>query len=255
MGLERVGKEDCLRAASDGDVETLRRFLLAAEKAEDFPEAPLRRVSRELILALFSAAIENDQSAIVDALLSPAVRDVAYIGSDDLSELLARSVVEDQDAITSTLLKNGADANALTALGSDAEDELQPLLHLAAQLGALEMVQRLVEHGANVHARRDRDGATALHVAARQNEPDLVQLLVKHGADVNAMDRVHGDTALHVAAKRGAKRAAMALVRCGASLGLCNALGSTPSRLAEVEGHKQLQELLRAKPATPAELT
>ncbi|GLD94647.1 hypothetical protein PINS_up003271 [Pythium insidiosum] len=156
------------------------------------------------------------------------------------------AVVEDHDDIASSLLENGADANAVTALASEDDDELQPLLHVATQLGAVELVQRLVDHGVDVHARRDRDGATALHVAARQDEPELVRLLVQHGADVNAADRERGDTPLHVAAKRGAKSALKALVDCGADRLKRNDLGSTARRLAELEGHRELQTLLES---------
>ncbi|KAJ3049788.1 hypothetical protein HK097_009216 [Rhizophlyctis rosea] len=60
-------------------------------------------------------------------------------------------------------------------------------LCLAAYLGKAELVQTLLEEGANVNA-RDRNGATPLMYAARDGHVDVVNVLLRHQADVNLAD-------------------------------------------------------------------
>uniref|UniRef100_A0A914C505 Ankyrin repeat protein n=1 Tax=Acrobeloides nanus TaxID=290746 RepID=A0A914C505_9BILA len=71
-------------------------------------------------------------------------------------------------------------------------------LHLAAEGGYLDVVQCLVEHGADVNV-KSNDGKTVLHWAARSNL-DVVRWLVEHGADVNVKSN-DGKTVLHWAAQ------------------------------------------------------
>lgn len=63
-------------------------------------------------------------------------------------------------------------------------------LHAAAGSGNAEVVQMLLDAGAEVNARSQRNN-TALHVAAGRGHSEVVALLLAHGADVNAESR-HG---------------------------------------------------------------
>uniref|UniRef100_A0A8C5WFW3 Ankyrin repeat and SOCS box containing 10 n=1 Tax=Leptobrachium leishanense TaxID=445787 RepID=A0A8C5WFW3_9ANUR len=49
-----------------------------------------------------------------------------------------------------------------------------------------QVCQRLVEGGANIHI-RDNDQQSPLHLACKSANPQIVQLLLEHGAEVNAM--------------------------------------------------------------------
>jgi Ankyrin repeats (3 copies)/Ankyrin repeat len=55
----------------------------------------------------------------------------------------------------------------------------------------------LLERGADVNARADKDDSTALHWASRYGALEIVRLLLEHGADVEAVS-VGGETALQV---------------------------------------------------------
>ena len=67
----------------------------------------------------------------------------------------------------------------------------------ATSNGDLEMVQLLLENGANIEA-RDQRGETALMMAIRKDDLEMVQLLLEHGANIEARDQ-RGETALMIA--------------------------------------------------------
>ncbi|KAL1694048.1 ankyrin repeat protein, partial [Schizophyllum commune] len=70
---------------------------------------------------------------------------------------------------------------------------------LASVHGHLDMVQSLLERGADIHVHHGLGGMSALHAAAAAGHPDVVQLLLDSGSDPN--DRLDGQwTALHLAA-------------------------------------------------------
>lgn len=77
------------------------------------------------------------------------------------------------------------------------------LLAVAVDGGRLDMVQLLLDSGADITA-RSRHGEAPLQMAARGGHVALAQLLLGAGADVNAEPGYWtGQTALHAAAKRG----------------------------------------------------
>ncbi|KAF4335675.1 woronin body major [Fusarium beomiforme] len=75
------------------------------------------------------------------------------------------------------------------------------LLNAAAQ-GDIEELRKLCEDGVRLN-RRDRLGYTALHEAICFGHYNLVEFLINHGADVNATVTHGGDTGLHAAIQRG----------------------------------------------------
>ena len=81
----------------------------------------------------------------------------------------------------------------------------------------------LIEHGADVKA-QDETQSTPLHMASYSGIPDLVQLLIEHGANANGPDRDRSQrTPLHLASSRvSAKITSLFLVedRCKCAGGL-----------------------------------
>jgi ankyrin repeat protein len=74
-------------------------------------------------------------------------------------------------------------------------DGLRKTLHDACGEGSVEVVQSLLDEGADVN-QRDGDHATALDVASANGELEVAKLLIKYGADVNCRDKI-GWTPLH----------------------------------------------------------
>ncbi|XP_041128587.1 ankyrin repeat and SOCS box protein 9-like isoform X2 [Polyodon spathula] len=74
---------------------------------------------------------------------------------------------------------------ALLHHGADIDHNIKHLgtpLYVACTKQNLESVKKLLELGANLNT----EGDTPLHAAVRASKPDLVQLLLDHGADVKA---------------------------------------------------------------------
>ncbi|WP_243518789.1 MULTISPECIES: ankyrin repeat domain-containing protein, partial [unclassified Candidatus Cardinium] len=100
----------------------------------------------------------------------------------------------------------------------------------------MEIIQYLVEHGADINEGSDRllpginlfrgmdFTGTPLHKAAFNRSLPTVKCLVEHGADVNAKN-FDGDTPLHMAACFGCMEIIQYLVEHGADIHAKNDLG------------------------------
>jgi len=114
--------------------------------------------------------------------------------------------------IVEFLLNHGADTE------SEIFDGETPLLVAArfAINGKYETIKTLLEHGAKVN-HKDKDSRTALHYAAMYSGKEVMNLLISYGADVNARDKDQ-TTPLHQAAMLNNIEAAKALVEHGADI-------------------------------------
>jgi len=120
--------------------------------------------------------------------------------------------------IVEDLLDKGANAN------SQNEDGVTALSY-AADRGHEEIVKKLIIHGANVNARSDI-GSTPLINASFMGHLRIVKLLIANGADVNIQSN-EGTTALMNAAAHGYKEIVEVLLANGAELNTCEECGLT----------------------------
>ena len=125
------------------------------------------------------------------------------------------------------LLEHGADVNAQANI-----DHPTPL-HLASYWGGIKVAQLLLDHGANINV-RDETGQTQLHRALinmeyefKDGNSDDMKFLLDHGADVDALDNNHS-TPLHLALHSGSAEAARLLLEYGASMHVKNKQDQTP---------------------------
>ncbi|MBM3572314.1 MAG: hypothetical protein FJX52_08140 [Alphaproteobacteria bacterium] len=103
-----------------------------------------------------------------------------------------------------------------------------------------ELVQRLVEKGADIHA------PGVLQSAAFNGRLEHIDYLLAKGADINARNR-YGNTCMHVVAGRGNVSALKWLLERGADPLLEGEGDSTPLALAIERGHTEAAELLRSE--------
>jgi len=93
---------------------------------------------------------------------------------------LGLSCFFNQEEIAKFLLEKGADPN----IASNNDFKVAPL-HSAAAISQIEIVNILLQNGANVNAQQS-SGVTALHSAAHNGATKIVKLLLKNGADKTA---------------------------------------------------------------------
>lgn len=124
------------------------------------------------------------------------------------------------------------------------DDSKSRALVLAARTGNSSVVASLIEQGA-VDWRDDR-GCTALDWAASQGDIDIVQLLLDHGADTKARD-TRSNTALHWAVAYAP--IVQLLIDQGVELDVQNNEGQTPLMWSSHDGHTETSILLLANHA------
>ncbi|XP_033757082.1 poly [ADP-ribose] polymerase tankyrase-1-like [Pecten maximus] len=123
-------------------------------------------------------------------------------------------------------------------------------LHFAAGFGRKDVVEHLLECGANVHA-KDDGGLISLHNACSFGHAEVVQLLLRNGGDANARDNWNY-TPLHEAAIKGKIDVCIVLLQHFADPNIRNTDGkmavdlADPSAKAVLTGEYKKDELLEA---------
>jgi len=121
-------------------------------------------------------------------------------------------------------------------------------LHHAAGFGDVATIKLLLDNGANVNAKNDRE-STPLHWAVGSEEK--VRLLLDRGADINAR-QADGRSTLYQAASMAARNSASVvrlLLEKGADPNLATMTGVSPLMTAAGHGDVEVMRLLIAKKA------
>lgn len=101
----------------------------------------------------------------------------------------------------------------------------------AARNGHLDVVQYLVEHGADINKRDNNRDKTPLTAAAFKGHADIIEYLLQHGAEINDQS-INKWTALHDAAYIGCFECVKALVDHKADLHIRNERGESAAETA-----------------------
>ncbi|KAJ5095894.1 hypothetical protein NUU61_005250 [Penicillium alfredii] len=129
------------------------------------------------------------------------------------------------DEMVEFLLENGANGNAVTADG-------QTALHLATQNGHRKCMKVLCSRRVDTQI-VDENGATSLLAAVgTATDESTVPLLVRNKADVNFQNLKTGNTALHLAVEWRRPRIILFLLEKRAAIDITNNEGLTPLQLA-----------------------
>lgn len=105
-------------------------------------------------------------------------------------------------------------------------------LHLAAGLGRLDMVERILHKHDAILTKMDRWRRTPLHVATEAGHLEIVRLLLNQNATVlNQVDK-SGFTPLHTACERGRMDLILLFLDSGAKVDSADVKGSTPLHIA-----------------------
>ncbi len=136
----------------------------------------------------FHYAIKKGDKEAVELMIKHGA-DVNTRGYREISATTI-AILESQADIVRLLLDNGSNANAsIGYLGLEGLGNKPSLIHLAASVGNVDIIQFLLERGANINENAYGDSLnkwTPLHVAAEKRNLEAVKFLIKSGADINA---------------------------------------------------------------------
>ena len=137
--------------------------------------------------------------------------------------------------VVQLLLEHGANINAEGG-------EFGNALQVASYNGSKEVVQLLLEHGANINAEGGHFG-NALQAASYNGGKEMVQLLLEHGAKINAEGGKYGN-ALQAASYHGSKEVVQLLLEHGANINAEGGHFGNALQAASCYGGKQVVQLL-----------
>jgi cytohesin len=195
-------------------------------------------------------ALKEENVEAATYFLTAAEVDVRGVLDADMYTALHYAVNKNYTDIVQSLLERGANYNAQD------KDGCTPL-HTAARKGNFECVKMLLTKGAASSIKTTRYFHTPLHLAAVNGQQDIVKILLEKGADVFAQDK-DGCTSLHYAAKNGFKEVVLMLLdKIGNTNPNTTGINAraksdyTPLHFAIVQGHKDIAELLLDRNADP----
>lgn len=159
-----------LRAAALGGHEKIIHLLL---KPEHRPS-----LSRGEYLRAILAGVRGGHLNIINVLLQAEDESLQSLGAFQ-EEMLWEAVRHNQEGVIRMLLDNGVNVNATTY--TDGRDH-GTALHIAASQGYHQLVQILLNHGADVNQGESLRSIAPINAAARGGHEEVVQILLDHGA-------------------------------------------------------------------------
>ncbi|KAJ1547766.1 Protein tanc2, partial [Nowakowskiella sp. JEL0078] len=143
--------------------------------------------------------------------------------------------------VVEVLIEFGANVNAITK-----GNKMTPLIE-ASKMGHLQVVSRLIEAGAYIFM-GDNMGKTPLHYAAKNGRFEIVVKLLSLGADTEWTDSSL-NTPLHYACGYGWKKISNILIEYGnANINALNCWKYAPIAIADLKGHREIVKYLLNNP-------
>ncbi|MCJ1295195.1 hypothetical protein MMC34_006757 [Xylographa carneopallida] len=185
-------------------------------------------------------AVENGHGDVVTFLLDMGADIEAKDDKNNETPLTTASRFGQMDVVE-ILLKKGASIDGGRLDG-------EPILLSAAWCENTGLVDLLLQYGADVDARLQRNGATSLNEAARHGHDAMMQCLLQGGADIEAKD-FNSYTPLVWAVKESRTRAVKVLLEHGANANVNDDKSISVLTRAAIQGRTDIAQLLIDKGA------
>lgn len=121
-------------------------------------------------------AVKNKNLAMYDLLVRFGAN--IHLTTKRGETLMSMAIKSNHPGIVERMVRIGANVNEMSAFSRTSA------LHTASCFSTAEVVHKMIDLGANVHA-KDADGMTPLHKACIYNRPLIVFALIQRGANVN----------------------------------------------------------------------
>ncbi|XP_034664490.1 L-asparaginase [Drosophila subobscura] len=220
------------------------------------PEAALSKLAyvigkEEWSLDVKKQMMQSNLRGELTSVTAPKMEDYDLV--DAVARSLHLSSPQELDQLGATLFPamiNAAVAegdlkkiNNLKAYGADlsgTNHDQRTALHLACQLGNVEIVKYLLHNGVSVHI-RDRYDRTPLLEAVSTDSHEIIQLLINCGAHLTGSSRAVGEQ-LCAAAARGSLMRLKSYQYAGADLSQPDPSGRTALHVAALHGFPEVVE-------------
>ncbi|MGJ5641390.1 ankyrin repeat domain-containing protein [Formosa sp. S-31] len=195
--------------------------------------------ARGVITPLDLARKVGDED-IVNILENYIKQSETYIANDQIF----KAIKKDDLKTIKTLISEGLDINEKAKFTiDDAPKGATPILY-AAQLGRDDVLEVLLNAGANPRIVDWIMKSTVLHKSGYNGHAQNIKMLIDAGAELDAQGPYNGYTALHDAVWHGHYEAAKILLENGARWDLKGLDGNTPLDLAKKYNYFEIQKLL-----------
>jgi ankyrin repeat protein len=170
------------------------------------------------------------------------IQDESWARHRELGEALIEASGRGQLSEVRGLLAAGADPRYEKEEGEGGANGFFPL-YVASQEGYIDVMQALLEAGADVNQVLGQYSISSLYQAAAFNQSRAIALLVRNGGDVN-LASFRGSTPLYIAAQIGRKEAVIALLEAKAAVNQADNDGVGPVYMAAQRGRADVLKLL-----------